>query len=96
MLGKVAGEFDLTAEERVELAATKKAHKMSQSNARYANMTPEQKKAKMVMTEAQKLRKKAYHAARYQKLTPEERKAKVAHEKVLRHARSAVKKAKGK
>lgn len=71
MLGKVEGEFDLTAEERVELSAIKKAHKMSQSNARYANMTPEQKKAKMVMTEAQKLRKKAYHVARYQKLTPE-------------------------
>lgn len=82
MLGRVGGGFDLTAEEREELAEAKKAHKLDATKARYANMTPEQKKAKMAMTYAQKLQKNAYHAARYQKLTLEERKAKVAHEKV--------------
>lgn len=87
MLGDVAGEFDLTSEELEEIAANKKANKVAQYNARYAAMTPEKKKAKNVMTEAQKLKKKAYHAARYQKLTPEERKAREAYGKVLRHAR---------
>lgn len=87
MLGKVEGEFDLTAEEREELAEVKKAHKLDATKARYANMTPEQRKARNAETEAQKLKRKAKNAARYQELTLAERKARVALAKVFRHTK---------
>lgn len=53
-------------------------------------MTPEERKVKNGMSDAQKLKRKAYRAAWYQKLTPEEKKARVAQAKVRYHARKGM------
>ena len=74
------------------------AWKLASYAARYAAMTPEEKKAHNKLTDAQKL-KKAYYAARYQKLTPEQKTARVAEAAVRRRAKKwvtkVVKNAKG-